>query len=81
MLLSLTCNNVMAENLNPGGVNPHQSVPRKRITQEQKKAAAAAQKLKKAEIDKRKRSKKPVTSSNGSIDTVSQPNAGETLNK
>jgi hypothetical protein len=42
------------ESLNPEGVNPHQSSPRKKITQEQKNAAAEAKKKKKAEIEAKK---------------------------
>lgn len=47
-----------AETLNPEGVNPHQVAPRKRITQEQKKAAWEARKKKKAEIEARKAAQK-----------------------
>lgn len=43
-----------AETLNPEGVNPHAVAPRKRITDEQKKAAWEAKKRKKAEIEARK---------------------------
>lgn len=34
----------VAANLNPEGINPHKDAPRKRITQEQKQAAADARK-------------------------------------
>ena len=47
-----------AESLNPEGINPHQAAPRKRITQEQKKAAWEARKKKKAEIEARKAAEK-----------------------
>lgn len=43
-----------AETLNPEGVNPHAEAPRKKISQEQKQAAAAAMKKRKAEIEARK---------------------------
>ena len=43
-----------AETLNPEGINPHAEAPRKRITQEQKQAAAEAMKKRKAEIEARK---------------------------
>jgi hypothetical protein len=41
--------NSRRETLNPEGINPHAGAPRKRITQEQKKAAADARKKKQAE--------------------------------
>ena len=44
-----------AETLNPEGVNPHVGAPRKKITQEQKQAAAEARKKKKAEIEAKKK--------------------------
>lgn len=40
-----------AETLNPEGINPHAGAPRKKITQEQKLAAAQAMKKRKAEIE------------------------------
>lgn len=56
-----------AETLNPEGVNPHAAAPKKRITQEQKKAAADARKKKAAEIEARKaaadRADKPAAGS------------------
>lgn len=48
----------LAETLNPEGVNPHAAAPRKRITEEQKKAAWEAKKKKKAEIEARKAARK-----------------------
>lgn len=44
-----------AETLNPEGVNPHVGAPRKKITEEQKQAAAEARKKKKAEIEAKKK--------------------------
>ncbi|GAM10064.1 hypothetical protein OR1_02351 [Geobacter sp. OR-1] len=46
---------IFAETLNPDNVNPHAAAPRKRITIEQKKAAADAMKKKKAEIGAKKK--------------------------
>ena len=54
LLLSLSVGSLCAETLNPDAVNPHAAAPRKRITLEQKKAAAEARKAKKAEIAARK---------------------------
>jgi len=54
-LLSPLSGGTAAETLNPEGVNPHVGAPRKRITQEQKQAAAEARKKKKAEIETKKK--------------------------
>jgi hypothetical protein len=51
---ALSSPTAQAETLNPEGINPHADAPRKRITQEQKLAAAEAMKKKKAEIEARK---------------------------
>lgn len=80
-LLSIAGNSAMAETLNPEGTNPHANAPRKRITLEQKQAAAAAQKKKKAEIAARNKTKKTDTGSSNKHETVSQPYAPESLNK
>ena len=45
---------VFAETLNPDEVNPHQNAPRKKITIEQKKAAAEARKKKQKEMNDKK---------------------------
>lgn len=61
---ALTSVQVQAETLNPEGINPHAESPRKRITQEQKLAAAEAMKKKKAEIEAQKAAeanRKPVS--------------------
>jgi hypothetical protein len=63
LFLSLTAGAAFSENLNPEGVNPHVDAPRKRISQEQKKAAAEARKKKKAEIDARKAAGQPSSQS------------------
>jgi hypothetical protein len=60
LLISLSAGSLCAETLNPEGVNPHAAAPRKRITLEQKKAAAEARKAKQAEIAARKAGRKPV---------------------
>jgi hypothetical protein len=54
-LLILLSGGAAAETLNPEGVNPHVGAPRKKITQEQKQAAAEARKKKKAEIEAKKK--------------------------
>jgi hypothetical protein len=52
--ISLITVDAKAETLNPEGVNPHAEAPRKKISHEQKQAAAAAMKKRKAEIEARK---------------------------
>jgi hypothetical protein len=54
LMLVFSGGGAFAETLNPEGVNPHAQAPKKRITLEQKKAAAEARKKKKAEISARK---------------------------
>jgi hypothetical protein len=58
MMLAFSGSMVLAEGLNPEGINPHAEAPRKRITLEQKKAAAEARKKKKNEIEARKAAQK-----------------------
>jgi hypothetical protein len=76
--LSIISVQVHAETLNPEGINPHTEAPRKRITQEQKQAAADAMKKRKAEIEAKRASEiinkslvptvviQPAASENGS---------------
>lgn len=54
LCITLSYVHANAETLNPEGINPHANAPRKRITQEQKQAAAEAMKKRKAEIEARK---------------------------
>jgi hypothetical protein len=64
-LIILLSGGAAAETLNPEGVNPHVGAPKKKITQEQKQAAADARKKKKAEIEARKK-ENPVYKPQGS---------------
>jgi hypothetical protein len=61
LLISLSTGNLCAENLNPEAVNPHAAAPRKRISLEQKKAAAEARKTKQSEIAARKAARRART--------------------
>ena len=51
IVCSGTTNALYAESLNPEGINPHVEAPRKKISEEQKKAAWEARKKKQAEIE------------------------------
>jgi hypothetical protein len=54
LFTALSSGITVAESLNPEGVNPHANAPRKRITLQQKEAAANARKKKQKEINARK---------------------------
>lgn len=66
-----------SESLNPEGVNPHASTPRKKISHEQKLAAAEAMKKRKAEIAARNAAKEAKKNSINL--SVTDPASGENV--
>lgn len=64
---------IAVETLNPEGVNPHTEDPHALITLEQKEAAAEARKIKKAEIEARKKARGTKANGQGQVAPLAQP--------